>query len=458
MDKWLAAAIDYIPQWLEFQLRLSEQPGCIIAIAQRDQIVLERAFGFANMTTGEKLTPRHRFRIASHSKSFTAAGILKLRERGRLHLDDAVGQYVSGLHKQVAEATISQLLSHTAGLLRDGNDAGYFADRRPFPTAAELRQDLKLAPAIDANTRFKYSNHGFGLLGFVIEAITGEPYRRWIKREIVDAVGLTETEPDMPLPRRALFARGHSPKVHLGHRLIIPGDNSLDAVAPAGGFVSTASDVARYFAQLSPNAPRSVLSAASRREMTRRQWRNPHASLEGYYGLGIMSGTFHGWDWFGHSGGLQGYISHTCVLPRLELAISVLTNATDGWAGFWSDGTKHILRAFATRGAPNRRVRDWTGRWWSSWGALDLVPMGDVVLSGNPHAGNPFMDATELKVTGRDKATMSVAAGYASHGETVRRVRNQSGKVTELWWAATRMVPEARIVAEMQRKYGDQAV
>ena len=54
---------------------------------------------------------------------------------------------------------------------------------------------------------------------------------------------------------------------------------------------------------------------------------------------------------------------------------------------------------FKARGAPNRRVRDWTGRWWGIWGAIDLVPMGNVVLVGNPHAFNPFMDASEIEVT-----------------------------------------------------------
>ena len=81
------------------------------------------AFGHANLATGEKLTPRHRFRIASHSKSFTAAGIMKLRERRKLRLDDPVGQYVEGLHPRVAETTIGQILSHSAGLVRDGATA-----------------------------------------------------------------------------------------------------------------------------------------------------------------------------------------------------------------------------------------------------------------------------------------------------------------------------------------------
>src|SRR4029077_1531847 len=59
MDRWLTPALDYIPRWIEFQMQASQQPGCIVAVAHRDKIVLERAFGFANLETGEPLTPRH---------------------------------------------------------------------------------------------------------------------------------------------------------------------------------------------------------------------------------------------------------------------------------------------------------------------------------------------------------------------------------------------------------------
>jgi hypothetical protein len=187
--------------------------------------------------------------------------------------------------------------------------------------------------------------------------------------------------------------------------------------------------------------------------MTRKHWRNPHASLEGYYGLGTMSGSTGGWDWFGHTGGFQGYISRTSVIPARELAISVLTNSTDGWAGVWLDGVTHILRAFAARGAPDRRVRDWTGRWWSQWGAVDLVPMGKVVIAAVPGAINPFMDASEIEVSGRDTARIAVAAGYGSHGEPVRRIRNTAGKVTDLWLAGSNLKPEKILSAELERRY-----
>src|SRR5450755_1655074 len=148
MDPWVQPAIGYIRDWLEFQLRASQRPGCIIAIAHRGKVVAEHAFGLANLATGEKLTPRHRFRIASHTKSFTAAGIMKLREQRKLRLDDPVGQYVRGLHPQVAETTIAQILSHSAGLTRDGTASGQYSDRRPFLSARELMADLESPPTI----------------------------------------------------------------------------------------------------------------------------------------------------------------------------------------------------------------------------------------------------------------------------------------------------------------------
>src|SRR5262249_3313134 len=158
--------------------------------------------------------------------------------------------------------------------------AGFYVDRRPFLSARELRADLKGPLVIEPNTRFKYSNHGYGLLGLIMEAITGEPYRKWMRRGIVDAAGVEETEGETAFRRGVPVGGGNAGRRLLGRRLIIRGDFETNAGCPAGGFVSTAADLARYFAQLSPGARRSVLSVASRREMVRRQWRNPHSSLE----------------------------------------------------------------------------------------------------------------------------------------------------------------------------------
>ena len=198
MTSWLAAAIDYIPRWLEFQMRQGEHVGLSLAIAHQGRPVLAQAFGHADLGTGQRLTPQHLFRIASHSKTFTATAVMLLREQGRLQLDDPIGRYVPGLHPRVAAATLAQLLSHSAGLVRDGSDAGQWVERRPFLNEAELRADLADGPSIEVNTRFKYSNHGYALLGMAIESITGQAYADWLTRNVVAASGLTDTLPDAP--------------------------------------------------------------------------------------------------------------------------------------------------------------------------------------------------------------------------------------------------------------------
>ncbi len=453
MDAWLPAALAAIAPWIDYQLRASRQPGCVLAITHRGACVLDQAFGQADLAAGEPLTPRHRFRVASHSKSFAATAILLLREAGRLRLDDPLGRHLPGLHREAAEATIAQCLSHTAGLVRDGADSGFFTDRRPFPDAAGLLADLAEAPPIPANTRFKYSNHGYGLLGLVVEALTGEPYAAWLQREVIARFGLAETTPDMPLRPGTPFAHGHSGRMLLGERRVIPAAFATGALAPAAGLVSTAADLARFYALLAPEAEGSPLSPASRREMSRRQWRIPHAFLESWYGIGLACGTLAGWEWFGHGGGMQGSITRTAAVPAQQLSVSLLTNAIDGLAGPWLDGVLHILQLYARRGAPEPALADWTGRWWTVWGAIDLLPAGNRVFLANPAFWNPLMDAGEIEVTGQDEGRIALANGYGSHGEAARLIRGADGRVAELRLGATRLLPEAAAAAEIDALY-----
>lgn len=455
MEKWLEPALAYIPNWLAYQMRQSGQPGVSYAITYRGEVVAEGAFGHADLDARVKMTPRHRQRVASHSKTFTAAGIMKLREQGRLKLDDAVGQYVKGLHPEIAAVTIAQLLSHTSGVIRDGFDSGQWQNRRPFLNEAEIRADLKDGPTIPPNTRFKYSNHGYGLAGMVIAAITGEAYNSWIAREIVAASGLTETQPDAPIGANQPFARGHSSKILLGRRMVIEGENSTHDLASATGFISTAADLARFFASLSPEAEKSVLSVASRREMTRRQWREEHSSIERWYGLGTISASLAGWSFFGHSGGFQGYITRTICVPAEHLSISVLTNAADGLSHFYLDGMVHILAAFRKRGAPTREAARWKGRWWSLWGAFDLLPIGDRVVVANPAFFNPLMDASEIAPEagtegGVRQGRIVLAGGFANHGEKARLELDARGKPSTFWHSGGKMLPERAAKAELR--------
>lgn len=452
---WLAAALDYIPQWMAFQVERYKQPGCTVAIAKDGELVAEFAFGSANLRTGEAMTPRHRLRIASHSKTFTAAGVMLLREQGRLGLDDPIGRHVRGLHKDLAKARVGEVLSHGAGIIRDGDDSGQFSDRRPFFTREELRADLARKQPLEPGLQLKYSNHGYGLLGLMIEEITGADYAQWIARHVIQPAGLKDTSPDRPLvPRSAKVAMGHSQEFPFGQRLLIPCDAPLDGHAPGGGFVATAADVARFFSQLAPDSERSILSPASRRDMAQRRWRDPVSNVEMHYGLGMMAGAPGAKEWFGHTGGLQGFVSRTARFTASGYTLSVLTNASDGLSWAWAEGIESILEFFKAHGAPGQREAAWAGRWWSLGGATDLVPMGDVVYMVGPSLFPPFDGATtQLAITGKDKAEIRRTSGFNSPGQGARLVRDRKGKAVELWVGAGRMTSKQAMLDEIQGRY-----
>jgi CubicO group peptidase (beta-lactamase class C family) len=450
MPKWLEASLDYLPRWLEFQLDETQQPGCAFAVSYRGEPVYERAFGLADLERKERMTPKHRFRVASHSKSFTAAGVMKLVEAHKLRLDAPVGKYVDGLHPKIAVRTLRQLLSHGGGVHRDGLDSGQWELRRPFLNERELRDDLATAPTLGADVRFKYSNHAFGLAGLAIEAVTGEAYAAWIRREVVRAAGLMHTQPDVPLPKGAPLANGYSMRAPLGRRAI--GRNvATHALAAATGFVSTAGDLVKYFDQLDPRATKSFLSVKSRRAMTTARLDIPGLPRGRRYGLGIAHGRVGKTEWFGHSGGFPGYLTRTCVVPSVHVTFSILSNAIDGMAPVWADGIIDVFTTFARRGAPTGSARRWTGRWWNAWGVNDLVPVGDRVLVVRPIQASPFLAATELAVRG-DRGRITNADGYGTYGEGVHLVRARGGRATELWLGGGQALPEDAFVRVFRRR------
>ena len=112
----------------------------------------------------------------------------------------------------------------------------------------------------------------------------------------------------------------------------------------------------------------------------------------------------------------------------------------------------HILRRFHQNGAPARKTADWTGRWWSLWGCFDLVPMGEKVMVATPGLFDPFMDASEITLGGRDKGRVTEAGGFASFGEEIRRIRKR-GRVAEMYATGGLLKPEAEAIREIKGRY-----
>ena len=141
--------LDYYRSWLDYRRWYLRVPGVQVCVTEDGSRRLSAAFGNADEPAGTPLTERHLFRVASHSKTFTAVVLLRLAARGLLRLDDPVSEHVSELAgSAVANITLRELLGHGGGVIRDSEDGDFWQLFRPYPDRAELLKSLTVAAAI----------------------------------------------------------------------------------------------------------------------------------------------------------------------------------------------------------------------------------------------------------------------------------------------------------------------
>ena len=427
----LEDAIAYADRWVEYRQRTRRVPGVQIAICHEDRILLSRTYGSADLETKVGLTAATIFRVASHSKMFTATAAMLLVERGALRLDDQAGQRLPWLPSgpgEIGRTTIRQLLSHSAGVIRDGGVVGFWQLERDFLDSGQLRELLIGTPQVfSANERFKYSNIGYSLLGMVIESAAGMPYPDFVRAAIVERLGLENTGPDLDGLDPGRLATGYSadayglpplPLAHVG----------TGAMAAATGFYSTAEDLCRFGRSQFLGNP-ELLSDDSKREVQQELW-----SVEGTavgYGLGFEISTVGGRRLVGHGGGFPGFITSTRIDPRERLVVVALTNSGAGPASELTGGIYRIInRALESPVSEDPASLDrFTGRFWSLGGASDFVRLGGQLLAISPELIDPTESMSELAQEGGDVLRIETASGFASAGERIRFRFDRSGMV-----------------------------
>lgn len=429
----VADASGYFDRWLAFQQHHLRVPGVQAAVLHDGELVLSTAHGVANVETAEPLTGRHLFRIASHSKTYTATCVMQLVEQGRLRLDDTVGQWLEPLRgSPIAGITVRELLAHGGGVIRDGWDGDFWQLFHAFPGVDGLvRIAGDRSNVIDRNERFKYSNVGYSLLGLVIEAASGQTYHDYVAEHVVAKLGLTDTGPEYDPARADEYAAGHSALGYADRRLVI---DHIDtgAMASATGFFATAADVVRY-ASAHFFGDGRLLGDDSKRMMQRTEWEVAGTGTE--YGLGFGISTIGSRRVLGHGGGYPGHITRTFFDPVDRFAVSVLTNAIDGPAlgmatalvrlvdlaagGADADGTSPDLDRFC-------------GRFATLWGVYDVVALGGRLFQLDPSAPDPVAAPVRLEVL--DDTTLRIAdtGGYGSFGETFRFTFADDGSVASV--------------------------
>jgi CubicO group peptidase (beta-lactamase class C family) len=298
--------------------------------------------GLVEQFHGQEADQHTRFRIASMTKSFTAAAVLQLRDSGTWKLDDPVSRWIPetlalrGPTSDSPAITLRHLVTMSAGMSTDDPWADRFLDL----DAAGFRSVMSAGAlfACIPGTAMEYSNLGFALLGEAIARATLLSPQRYITANILTPLGMDATTWDTPV--------GHDfAQPHHRHQGLDVGEPLADgAFAPMGGLWSTIADLAKWVGFLADAFPArdgedsDVLVRASRREMQqvhtgspisiRETPRGARLSLIGY-GMGLMIGehTKLG-KVISHSGGLPGYGSNMRWVPSAGVGVVGLSNRT----------------------------------------------------------------------------------------------------------------------------------
>jgi len=424
--------------WLEGQIAYRALPGIVVGVVADQELVWAKGFGFADTQAKKPMTPATKFRMASHSKLFTATAIMQLREQGKLRLDDPVSKYLPWFQVKPAgdddgPITIEQLLGHASGLPRE---AGAHWTTLEFPTEAEIRKLITDRQAAFApQVRWKYSNLAYTIAGMVVEQVSGMRWADYVQRNIFQPLEMSASSVDKNVEGLAV---GYNRRMPDGTREVLPFTDAR-GMASATGITSTVEDMAKFVSaqfRKGKMGGRQILSTGSLREMHRVR------SLDNNWtvgtGIGFGVNRVGNKTYVGHGGGYPGYTTQTSIQLDDKVGVIVLTNTNDSNPG---DIARQLMisvgEAVAKASAQKPKVVAWDAS-WARFAGLYRGRGGDsqvvllnqrlVVISPNaPSLENPVA----LEPIGNGLFRFTAPTGGGPVGEVVRFVE-ENGRVVRM--------------------------
>lgn len=265
------------------------------------------------------------YRIGSITKTVTAVTVLRLRDEGRLDLNDPLERHVPGT--PFGDRTVGQLLAHDAGLRAES--PGQWWERTPGVRWEDLSARFAAASEVPhgAGRRFHYSNLGFGALGEVIARLRGRPWTDVVRDEVLLPLGMSRTTPRP----EGQAARGWA--VHPWADVLLPEpEHDAGAMAAAGQLWSTLADLGRFAAFLLGDTG-DVLATSTLEEMREPAGVDPSSPGWSAYGLGLQLARVDDVTYVGHGGSMPGFLAGVMVDVDQRNGAVVLSNATSGLDG-----------------------------------------------------------------------------------------------------------------------------
>jgi len=321
-------------------------PGIAYGVVVDNQLVLASANGVLDIDSENPSTTSSAFRIASMTKSFTAMAIIKLRDEGKLALNDPVSKYIPEmsnleyLTKDSPIIDIENLLTMTAGFPEDNPWGDRQLDESNEMLIGMLDDGITFSNA--TSFEYEYSNTGYALLGNIVSRVSGEPYQEYIKQHILEPLGMHNTFwewNDVPKEELAIGYRWEDEQWKLEPMLH---DGSFGSM---GGLITTIEDFSKYVSfHLSAWPPRSdddngPIKRSSLREMQTPQFPRLYPNARDYngdtcalmngYGFGLGIATYcNDIRRVSHGGALPGFGSNYYFYPEYGVGVMAFGNLT----------------------------------------------------------------------------------------------------------------------------------
>lgn len=326
-----------VEAWMDIHMISELGPSATAALVDNQDIVWRYAYGFANIEEKIPATPETTYSICSISKLFTSIAIMTLVEEGKVDLDGELGDYLDDFQLETAEDTVEEpvtirgLLSHSAGLPREG--IGAYWNAADFPAESELEARVNpLGLLYTPFTNYQYSNIGMSLLGKVVSEVSDKDYKTYVQTEILDPLKLDTMSSDLPLDGDGgRFSTGYTDHDASGHRDPIA-PYMLDGFAPAAGFAASVIDLSRFAAwqfRLLETGEEEILSRKTLRNMHRVHWMDPGDPESGINGLGFYHMTIGTTPVIGHGGYCLGHRAEFVMDNASQIAVTTMVNAND---------------------------------------------------------------------------------------------------------------------------------
>lgn len=311
----LSAAIDSL---LELTVSVAVPPGISLAVVHAGDTIVMKGYGLANVEHQVPVTDRTVFNIASVTKQFTAAAMVKLVEDGKLHLDTTVEEILPDFAGSVGAVTIHQLLNHTSGITNYTSRWEHFGNASSL-TRDEMRAVFAEPLQFDPGREFAYTNSGYYLLGLILEAVVfPERFDAHLARTQFQPLGLEQMRrcnQEEIIPHRVQAYTGRLTQ------LVNFLSFSLNPIGSDGELCGTARDLVLWARALSRGR---VVSEESYRSMTS-PTRIGSREIPSGYGLHMRNlDGVHPYVW--HTGGFFGFSSVLAHYPEEDLTIAVLAN------------------------------------------------------------------------------------------------------------------------------------